>query len=413
MTDLAALDADAALLAILGTDEGRADPYPHYARLRKVAPVHHSMVGAWVVSTFEASQVVLRDPRFGKDFTAQAQRFGLSESDMEQLLAFRRERRTMLFADPPDHTRLRGIASKAFTPRTVEALRPHVERLTHDVLDDLADAADPADFMATVAFPLPVTVIGELLGVPTDDRPPFQGLVRRAAIALELNMTPEQMVDAQAATMEMEAYFSDLIAERRRAPGDDLLSALIGAEDDGQRLTEMEVISTAILLFGAGFETTTNLLGNGLLALLEHPDQLARLRRDPSLVRPAIEEILRYDSPVQMNGRIALEAVEVGGRLVEAGAAVLTIIGSANRDEARFVEPDRFDIGRDEGPSMSFGSGIHYCIGAALARMEGQVVLGALLDRFGRIELATGTPPYRNSLTLRGLAELPLHLEPA
>ncbi len=412
MTDPAAVDADAALLEVLATDEGRADPYPLYQRLRHAAPVHRSMVGAWVVSSFEACQAVLRDPRLGKDFTTQAQRYGLSEDDLASLLDFRRQRRTMLFADPPDHTRLRGIVGSAFTTRTVEQLRPHVERLTDDRLDRLA-SGESRDFMAAVALPLPVTVIGELLGVPPADRPPFQQLVRRAAVALELTMDAAQLADAQAATIEMEAYFADLLAERRARPTDDLLSALLAAEDAGESLSEMEIISTAILLFGAGFETTTNLLGNGVLALLRHPDQLDRLRHDRTLLRPAVEEILRYDSPVQMNGRIASTEIELGGRTIEAGAAVLTVIGSANRDERRYAEPDRFDLTRNDGASLSFGSGIHYCIGAALARLEGQVVLDRLLDRFDHIDLAVDQPRWRQSLTLRGLAELPIEVTAA
>jgi cytochrome P450 len=203
------------------------------------------------------------------------------------------------------------------------------------------------------------------------------------------------------------------VAERRQAPGDDLLTQLIAAEDDGDQLSTQELLSTAILLFAAGFETTTNLIGNGLLALLRHPDQLERLRRDPGLLPSAVDELLRYDSPVQVNGRVVGDDIEIDGHALPAGAIVLVLQGAANRDPLHFSDPDQLDVGRAEGASMSFGTGIHFCLGAALARVEGQVVFGRLLERFANIELLDDNPPYRDSITLRGLAELPVRLHPA
>ena len=403
-------DVDTLLGELLLTPDGRQDPYPRYHQIRELAPVHPSGLGFWVLSRYDDCQQLLRDPRFGKG-DRQERDARLPEDAVAALARLRRRAPSLLFLDPPDHTRLRGLVSKAFTPRTVERLRPHIGRL----LDDLLDAVDggrgePVDVMAAVAFPLPVAVIGEMLGVPAADRAAFQPWVRASTALLELTVEADAIVAAADASDRMWSYFAALLAERRRRPSDDLLSELLCVEDQGDTLSEAELISTAILLFGAGFETTTNLIGNGLLALLRHPDELARLRADRGLLRPAVEEILRWDSPVQVDGRVALTAADVGGEPVEEGTFVVTLLGAANRDPARFADPDRFDVGRDEGPPLSFGSGIHYCLGQALARVEGQVVFGRLLERYGAIELAAGDVAYRPSLTLRGLVDLPVIL---
>jgi len=252
-----------------------------------------------------------------------------------------------------------------------------------------------------------------MLGVPPADRASFQPWVRASTALLELTVDAEAVVAAAEASDKMSDYFLGLLAERRRHPGEDLLSELLRVEEEGDRLTEAELVSTAILLFGAGFETTTNLIGNGLLALLRHPDQLALLRADHRLLRPAVEEILRWDSPVQVDGRVALGDADLVGEPVEEGTFVVTLLGAANRDPARFGAPDCFDVARDEGPPLSFGSGIHYCLGQALARVEGQVVFGRLLERYAAMELAADEVAYRPSLTLRGLVDLPVALTPA
>ncbi|MFN2506687.1 MAG: cytochrome P450 [Acidimicrobiales bacterium] len=400
------VDADTLLLELVATPEGRADPYPRYAALRAQAPVHRSALGFWVVTRYDDCQAVLRDHRLGKDFSGAANALGITEEQQAEQSAFRGDHSNMLFADPPDHTRLRGLANRAFTPRRVEALRPRVVALVDELLDGFE--GDEVDVMSALAFPLPVTVIGEMLGVPREDRAQFQPLVRASTAVLELSITPEALSAATAASETMEKYFLDLVAERRARPQDDLLSQLIEAEDRGDQLTEEELVSTAILLFAAGFETTTSLIGNGLLALLRHPDQLERLRRDRTLIRPAVEELLRYDSPVQVDARAVYEDLEVLGHPMEAGAAVLTLLGAANRDPARFTDPDRLDVGRSEGAPLSFGSGIHYCLGAALARLEGQIVFERLLDRFSTMELLVDQPRHRDSLTLRGLVDLPV-----
>jgi len=403
-------DADAVLGELLLSPEGRRDPYPRYHRVRELAPVHESALGFWVLSRYDDCQFVLRDPRFGKGERDRVPRQGLTPEAVAALDYFESRPPSMLFLNPPDHTRLRNLVSKAFTPRTVERLRPHVVRLVDEILDgiDTGPSGAATDVMTSLAFPLPVTVIGEMLGVPTADRAGFQSWVRASTALLELTFTADDLVAATAAGRHMEAYFSDLLADRRRHPGEDLLSALLAVEDGGDTLSEGELISTAILLFGAGFETTTNLIGNGLLALLRHPDQLARLRDDRHLLRSGVEELLRYDSPVQLDGRTSFAGVEIDGHRIPAGAFVVTLLGACNRDPSHFPDPDRLDLGRDDGPPLSFGSGIHYCLGAALARMEGQVVFDRLLERFPRLELAADVVDYRPSLTLRGLVELPV-----
>ena len=405
MTEASEAGADSLLLELVATPEGRADPYPRYARLREQAPVHESAFGFWTLSRYDDCQQLLRHPAVGKDFSGAVAALGLTAEQQDEQARFRNDHSNMLTSDPPDHTRLRGLVTRAFTPRTVETLRPRIAGLVDELLDAFA-ASGEVDVMEALAFPLPVTVIGEMLGVPPEDRAALRPLVRAVTAVLELVVTPEALAAATAADAALGEYFSDLVTERRARPQDDLLTQLIAAEDHGDQLTGEELISTAILLFAAGFETTTHLLGNGILALARHPDQLDRLRVDQSLRRPAVEELLRYDSPVQLAVRTAYEDLTFGGRRIEAGSTVLALLGAANRDPARFRDPDTLDVGRADGGPISFGSGIHFCLGAALARIEGQIVLDRLLDRFTTVELVGGPPTHRDSLTLRGLVDL-------
>ena len=400
------VEPDALLAELVATPEGRADPYPRYAALRAVAPVHRSAFGFWALSRYDDCQQLLRHPGVGKDFSGAMNSMGLSDAQRTVQDRFRNDRSNMLVTDPPDHTRLRGLVSRAFTPRTVESLRPRIVAIVDDLLDGFG--AGEVDVVDALAFPLPITVIGDMLGVPADDRRALRPLVRAVTAVLELAITPDALAAADVADAQLGAYFSELAAERRARPQDDMLTRLIEAEDKGDQLTEGELISTVILLFAAGFETTTHLIGNGVLALLRNPDQLARLRADRSLVRPAVEELLRYDSPVQLAVRTAYEDISIGETSIPAGSVVLALLGAANHDPARFHDPGRLDVGRDEGPPMSFGGGIHFCLGAALARLEGQIVLDRLLDRFATMELAGGPATYRDSLTLRGLTSLPV-----
>lgn len=406
MPTTAAVEADALLLELVTTPEGRADPYPRYARLRTEAPVHQSMFGFWALTRYDDCQQVLRHPGVGKDFSGAADHLGLSAEQAAEQARFRNDRTNMLTTDPPDHTRLRGLATRAFTPRTVESLRPRIVALVDELLDAIAAADGEVDVMDALAFPLPVTVIGEMLGVPREDRAGLRPLVRALTAVLELAVSPDDLRAATEADITLDTYFLELVAERRAHPQDDLLSQLIQAEDEGDRLTEEELISTTVLLFAAGFETTTHLIGNGLQALLAHPDQLERLRADRSLLRPAVEELLRYDSPVQIAARTAYEDLTVDGRHIPAGSVVLALLGAANRDPSKFTDPERLDLGRSEAAPISFGSGIHFCLGAALARLEGQVVFDRLLSRFRTMELVGGPPTVRDSLTLRGLVDL-------
>ena len=408
MTTVSPANADALLAELVATPEGRADPYPRYATLRTLAPVHQSMFGFWALSRFDDCQQLLRMSGVGKDFSGAAASLGLTEAQSEEQARFRNDHSNMLLADPPDHTRLRGLATRAFTPRTVETLRPRVVALVDELLDGFGTGE--VDFMDALAFPLPVTVIGDMVGVPAEDRAGLRPLVRSVTAVLELAVTPEAMAEATAADATLTEYFAGLVAERRARPQDDLLTQLIEAEDKGDQLSERELISTAILLFAAGFETTTHLLGNGLLALLRHPDQLARIRADRTVIRSAVEELLRYDSPVQIAARTAYEDLSIDGRDIASGSIVLALLGAANRDPARFTDPDRLDVGRAEGSPISFGGGIHFCLGAALARMEAQIVVDRLLDRFATIELVDDHPIVRDSLTLRGLVDLRIHV---
>ncbi len=408
------VEADNVLLRLLLTPEGRADPYPLYRELRDTAPVLRSSFGPVVLSRYEDCMTALRDPRLGRGTALRAAGEGPSlgfagfDVDPEQRQAFfERAGNNMLFADPPDHTRLRRLVSRAFTPHRIDGLRPAVEAMVAGYLDDMLDAGE-VDVMTALAFPLPVTVIGELVGVPAADRASFQPLVRAGTAALDPAADPATLHTATAAMDQMRAYFFDLVAERRRTPADDLLSGLVAAREAGDALSDDEVVATAILLFAAGFETTTNLIGNGLLALLNHPDELDRWRNDPSLAHTAVEELLRWDSPVQLNMRTALESADVAGEPLARGSAVGFLLGGATRPPEGFAPPANFVVGRADNAPISFGWGIHHCLGAALARMEGEVVFNALLRRCRTIENRVDEPEWRPTLTLRGLATLPV-----
>jgi hypothetical protein len=383
-----------------------ADPFPYYHRLREAEPVHESPLGFWVLTRYEDCVAVLRDPRFGRaGFEAMlAAMYGGGEPDDRRLPT------SMLFRDPPDHTRLRALVSRAFTPRVVEGLRPRIQHIVDGILDRIAPAR-AMEVIGDLAYPLPVTVISEMLGVPARDQEAIKGWstdIARSLDAIGLPAGPELVERARAARRAVGEYFRGLMTERRRRPGSDLLSSLIAASDEGDHLSEGEVISTCVLLYIAGHETTVNLIGNGLFALLRHPDQLARLREDPALVASAVEELLRYDGPVQRTARITTTDVEIGGRAIPRGAMVVTLIGAANRDPAQFPDPDRLDVARADNRHIAFGFGIHFCLGAPLARLEGQIALGTLVRRLPRLALASDAVEWRESQVLRGLRALPV-----
>jgi cytochrome P450 len=325
---------------------------------------------------------------------------GVSESD-----------RPFLFFDPPDHTRLRRLVNLAFSAKAVESLRPRVQEIVDELLDRVADKGQ-MDAIADLAYPLPVAVICEMLGVPNEDQPQFSGWSEVLAQSLDpdIMMPPPEVIEKRAwAIRESRAYFRQLVEKRRQSPGNDILSGLIAAEDEGDKLTESELLSTCSLLLIAGHETTVNLIGNGIFRLLQHPDQLAKFRADWDLAPRVVEEVLRYDPPVQFDGRICLEETEVGGHTVQVNQFVMLLLGAANRDPSVFEDPDTFDITRDATGHMAFGYGIHFCLGAPLARIEGQIALRTLFQRFPNLHRTTeGTPTYRPQITLRGIQELPL-----
>lgn len=402
---------DTALYEIFASARGLADPNPFYKTLREEVPRHVSGFGGTVFTRYDDCRAILRDNRFGNGEAGPDQSFGSGSGEAleyrREMLRRRRDRPlSMLGLDPPDHTRQRGLVSRAFTPRRIEDLRPRIAELVDERLDELAEAGT-ADAMTVLANPLPVSVISEMLGVPQTDWPEIRGLVSDVVLSLEPGATVDELKRAEAAADELWRYFAELVALRRAEPGDDLLSALIEARDDRDMLSEGEILAVANLLFAAGAETTTNLIGNGLNALFDNPDQLDRLWADPELVPTAVDEILRYDSPVQLDGRVALTDAEACGVRFSEGDRLLTLLGAANRDPSHFDDPDRFDVGRQGEPVMSFASGIHYCLGANLARVEGQEVFAGLIRRFERIE-AAGERPYRPSLVLRGLATCPV-----
>jgi cytochrome P450 len=293
----------------------------------------------------------------------------------------------------------------------VAQMRDQIQALTDGLLDRV-QAAGQADIIADLAYPLPVNVIAEMLGIPARDHEQFRGWSDDLARSLDLTDDPEVYNRASRSAVALTDYLREIIANRRRQPQNDLLSALIAAEEDGGRLTEDELYATCALLLIAGYETTINLIGNGLFALLRHPDQLQRLRQNPELIRSAVEELLRYDSPVQMTSRIALTDIELHGRTIRAGQEVAFLLGAANYDTQRFTEPYQLDLSRDPNPHLSFGSGIHYCLGAPLARLEGQIALSTLLRRLPNLALATETPEYRDNYVLRGLLSLPVTFTP-
>ena len=383
--------------------EFHADPYPFYRRLREQDPVHRTAMGFWVLTRYEDCVAVLRDQRFGREeFQQMLTAVYGNDTEKPQLP------RSMLFRDPPDHTRLRALVSKAFTPRTIEVMRGHIQ----DIVDRLlgrALAQGGMDVMEDLAYPLPVTVICEMLGVPVGDHASIRGWsadIARSLDAIGLPSDQSIVERGRIARRQLADYFRALVPERRARPQPDLLSGLLAAEEQGDKLTEPEVIAMCLLLFIAGHETTVNLIGNGLLALLRHPEQLARVQADPALVPNAVEELLRYDSPVQRTARITTEEVDLAGHHIAKGAMVVVALGAANRDPAQFADPDRLDVTRRDVRHISFGFGIHFCLGAPLARVEGQIALGALLRRAPGLTLDEPTLEWRESSVLRGLKRL-------
>lgn len=391
---------DALLLTLMVDPSAVADPYPLYRELRETVPLFCTqMTGTWVVSGFENARNLLRDPRCGSPPDQQS--IGPVSIDGSPRRQIDSETVSMLFLNPPDHTRIRGLVSRAFTPRRVERLRPEVTAMTDELLDDLDGGGD---FVDRVAFPLPANVISALVGVPRADRDWLRPRIADLAASLEPVSTAEEIDRAEAAAVQAREYFAELIRTRRADPQDDLLTGLIQASDGEDRLSEDEVISNVLLIYAAGFETTTQLLSNTVRALVAHPDQLQLLRDDQSLIAAAVEEVLRYDPPVQVDGRYVFADIEVGDVTIAEGSAIIMLLAAANRDPAVCADPDRFDVTRSDNQLLSFGSGIHYCLGAALARLEGQVVLERLLNRYRSWSISEQA--WRPRITIRGVERL-------
>jgi len=385
-------------------DDYHQHPVETYDRMRTQDPVHYSeLIHAWVFTRYEDCDAILRDhKRFSNDSRN-------ADSPANDRAANLNEARSILAADPPDHTRMRSLVTLAFTPKAIEALRPRIEGIVDDLLDQI-DARVQAgerhiDMLEALAIPLPITVIAEMLGVPPEDLPRFKTWSDRVARTLEPTITEEQAAIAEVANRELGAYFETIIDQRRIEPRDDLISRLIEAEDAGDKLSHEELLVTLRLILIAGNETTTNLIGNGLLTLLKHPEQLERLRLTPELTESAVEELLRYDSAVQTDGRTALEDIEWDGHLIRKGQQVILLLGGANHDPTAFEHPERFDIGRGSKRHLSFGRGIHHCLGAPLARMEGQIAFDKLLARYETLRLAS-EPRFKDHIVLRGVESL-------
>jgi cytochrome P450 len=407
MTEQAEAAMSAPLFNPLSPDFIR-DPYPHYARLRRTDPLHVTPHGMYLASRHADVSLVLRDKRFGKDFVVRStRRYG--PKIMEEPI-FRSMSHWMLQQDPPDHARLRGLVVKAFTARRVEGMRPRIQEVVDQTLDRVMPRGN-MDLIEDFAFRLPVTIICDMLGIPEEHREIFYTGSRDGGRILDpVPLTPAEIAQGNAANLMAQMYFHQLFELRRKEPGDDLITQLVQAEEDGSKLTNEELTANIILLFGAGHETTVNLIGNGLLALHRNPDQLALLKARPDLIAGAIEEFLRYDSSVQMTGRVTLEDIDdLGGRRIPKGETVLCLLGSANRDPAVYPEgADRLDITRPNVRPLSFGGGIHFCLGAQLARIEAEIAIQTLLRRLPGLRLDDAdNPEWRPTFVLRGLKRLP------
>jgi cytochrome P450 len=380
------------------------DPYPTYHRLRLLEPVHRSPLGFQVLSRHADIAFVLRDRRFGRDFAARIRRTYGEEALDEPI--YRSMRLWMLNQNPPDHTRLRGLVAKAFSTRAVEDMRPHIQAIVTRSLDRLIPQGQ-MDLIADFALKLPVTVICEMLGIPEEDHAMFLAGARSNARLLDpVPLTRHELDAANAGNSALASYFEALFELRRRKPKDDLVTVLLQAEEEGKKLTNEELIANLILLFGAGHETTVNLIGNSVLALYRNPAELRRLREDPTL-ETAADEFLRYDSPVQVTARTALEPVEIDGVEIGKGEQVMCLLGAANRDPAVYPDPDRLDLGREKVRPLSFGGGIHFCLGAQLARIEAEIAIASLLTRLPGMRLdETEAPDWRPAFVLRGLNTL-------
>jgi cytochrome P450 len=392
----------------------KANPYPFYARLRAEEPVCPVVLPdkrvVWLITRYDDVAMVLKDDRFAKDKSKALAPEELAREPWVPSL-FRPLTQNMLDLDPPDHTRLRALVQKAFTPRVVEQVRARIQKLTENLLDAAARRGR-MDLVRDYALPIPTTIIAEMLGVPVEDRHRFH---RWSRVIVQSNPSGWRMFRAIPNVVAFLRYIRKLVRARRRRPLDDLVTALVQVEESGDQLNEDELVAMVFLLLVAGHETTVNLIGNGTLALLEHTDQIERLRSEPALVKSAVEELLRHSGPLETaTERYAREDVTVAGVMIPRGQMVYAVLASANRDERQFANPDTVDIAREPNRHLAFGLGIHYCLGAPLARLEGQIAFETLLRRLPTLRLAVATNAlrWRRGLVLRGLEALPVQLSP-
>jgi cytochrome P450 PksS len=383
----------------------RANPQALYERMRIEDPVYCGIGPVtgrnfWFFTRYDDCVAVLKDPRFGKEFRKHLTPEQLTDQPPDDA-RFDVINRHLLELDPPDHTRLRGLVHKAFTPRVVENLRPRIQEIADDLLDAVKGQHE-IDLIEAYGFPLPITVIAELLGVPVSDRDRFRDWTKAILFSTDIEASGAKV-------LEFAMYMHEMIDDRSQHPRDDLISGLVAAEEQGDKLDRQELLSMIFLLLVAGHETTVNLIGNGTLALLQHPDQMAKLKADPNLIRTAIEEMLRYNGPVETPTlRWAFEDVEIGGKIIPQGDLVMPVLLAANRDPDHFPNPNTFDISRDPNKHIAFGSGIHYCLGAPLARLEGTIAINTLLRRLPNLELATPVEnlEWNDSLLIHGMKAL-------
>ncbi len=385
-----------------------ADPYPVYTEMRTKDPVHWSeLARAWFLTRHADVNNVLKDNRFSVEGTQQKsnERMGVKLDEASPLR--RINKKWMLFVDPPDHTRLRGLVNMALTPRAVEGLRTRIQEIVDGLLDRV-QAQGHMDAVHDLGDPLPATVLANLLGFPAEDNTRLKAWADIVGMGIDPILRPDVIERINRTILEAEEYFEVQIEERRRTPGDDLLTSLLAVEEAGEKLTHDELMSLLFLFLAAGTETTTNLTCNGVYTILTHPDQLERLRQDPSLIESAIEEFLRFETPVQVTGRVATEDMDIGGKRIRKGQPLGLLLGAANRDPDQFPDPDRLDIGRTPNRHLAFSFGHHFCVGAPLGRLESTIAIGTLLRRFPNLHLESTTSHWRTTMNNRGLQTLPV-----
>ncbi|MFI0967597.1 cytochrome P450 [Streptomyces sp. NPDC021080] len=392
------------LAAALLTPEARRDPYPFYARMRREDPVHRSAQGIWYLTRYADVEAALGDLRLSNDRDRMTRAYSALGGDLKAFSRLTdRLGRVMSNTDPPDHARLRKLANRAFTARRVEALREGIQRIVDRLIDEAVAAGPSMDLIEAVASPLPMSVVCELFGIPAEDLPQVKTWFHR------FGRLSEDIDKSEAAIEQYEEYLARLVRCRRADPGDDLISALVATQAQDDRLTDSELLSTCFVLITAGDETTTHLVGNGMLALLRHPDQLARLREDPALIRPAVEELARYDTPTQAIVRVAAEDIAIGGRTLREGELAYLFLAATNRDPERFEDPDRLDLTRPGNRHLSFGNGPHFCLGGPLAKLQAEVAVGTLVRRLPHLRLADDAVlDWRPNPLQRRLTVLPL-----